>query len=218
MKSARPQKILFDITKQFKGMIDGRPMCAMCLNQRWIMHGSDYFFCETCQKVLCPLCALELHREHKLRNMLETMLQSSRDYIDKSAPTTRNWDKITKQVEVKFEKVFMKLQKLADILFQDNKSNIKKTIAWLDWFKEHLKKMEQSMDASLKPWSNAWDKVQSLEQPQIGDKVETNRAKALVNFADQLEVVRQTIPQVTLNLNAECEFLRQNFFYFFLFC
>lgn len=98
---ARPQKVLSEVAKQFQEMIEGRPVCAMCQNHRWLMHASDYYICETCQTVLCPLCALDMHRSHKLRSTFESMLQASRDFVNKTATAKQEWTEILKQVEVR---------------------------------------------------------------------------------------------------------------------
>lgn len=85
----------------FKEMLDGRPLCAMCSNQRWIMHGSDYLFCEKCQKLYCPLCALECHRHHKLRNKYALALEVSRQFCNKLVQAKQDWMNALKEAEVR---------------------------------------------------------------------------------------------------------------------
>lgn len=99
---ALPQKILSDLSKLFQDVMESRPQCTMCSNQRWIVHGTDYTLCETCDKVLCPLCALESHREHELKSNFLSMLQSRKEFLKQMAPVKKDWNKISKQVEVRF--------------------------------------------------------------------------------------------------------------------
>lgn len=82
--------------------MESRPNCAVCANKRWVVHGCDYYCCELCDKVLCPLCALDFHRDHSLKSNFLSMYIASREFMKQTAPVKRDWANILKQVDVMF--------------------------------------------------------------------------------------------------------------------
>lgn len=52
-----------------------QPMCEECHNRRGLTDVYDYTVCETCQQMLCPVCALQRHRRHKLQVRVNRLRQ-----------------------------------------------------------------------------------------------------------------------------------------------
>lgn len=115
--TGRPQKVLSEVCKQFQDIFDGRPICSMCNNQRWLMHGNDYYYCETCRKDYCPLCALDFHREHVLRNKFTSTLENSREFANKSTQVKQDLANVMKIVEVRFSSLMIMITVMTSLVF-----------------------------------------------------------------------------------------------------
>lgn len=57
--------------------------CDDCDNVRCVASRNDYWQCTGCNCVTCPLCAIELHRHHLIRNYYFIMIASANKYKSK---------------------------------------------------------------------------------------------------------------------------------------
>lgn len=82
--SMKKLPILSTIPETISAILSSCTFCMNCANHRCVYGECDYWICEDCDCITCPVCGLESHRDHEVKYAYTTMERNILNYHNKS--------------------------------------------------------------------------------------------------------------------------------------